>query len=563
MQSSRDSSILRSLAIAFGDGLAFGVGMKITQQSGRAPSSSLPAPADPPILDRIEEIERRVQKVEKLPAPIASAAPGQALDQQVLEAIVGSLDARLLEQSTQTERRLRDLEAKLTIELKTLHKQDHSVATGLQERMVELHEQFSGQVAEIRKHSEAAHIAYRTELAALHRQFAVETAKTVEAGLNAKDAQLQQRADTLKAALDEHTRTALARHQILESGMAAQSAGLGRRIEDLRAGLSAETAGLVEAALERRAGDIQQQMAALRQSADERAQSADARHLALESSLAAQSAGLGRRIEDLRAGLSAETAGLVEAALERRAGDIQQQMAALRQSADERAQSADARHFALESSLAAQNAEVAGLLEETRAASVAESSRHIEEAIAKSNAAFASQFADLRASIEDHARAAAARDSENLAKFDARIAALHAEFTSTAAHLVRERVARAIEEQVVPLRAEVAAKDRELQHLRQRLAESDRNAASMMLAIGQACRDAAERFSPSLIAPDAPKPETADPALAGEQTIVACGSDEGLPGFVQSKPPGKLLRIPLVSSMAMVMAAGAAILHFL
>ena len=31
MDKSRDSSVLRSLAVAFGDGLAFGVGMKLTQ----------------------------------------------------------------------------------------------------------------------------------------------------------------------------------------------------------------------------------------------------------------------------------------------------------------------------------------------------------------------------------------------------------------------------------------------------------------------------------------------------------------------------------------------------
>src|ERR1035438_5951765 len=177
MQNSRDSSVLRSLAIAFGDGLAFGVGMKITQQAARNPASPVPALAEPPLLDRLDEIERRVQKVEKLPPAIAFGGPGQPFDQKVLEAVVGALDARLAEQTTQTERRLRDLEAKLTIELKTLHQQDHSVSTGLQNRMLELHEQFSGQVGEIRKRSEEALAAYRTELASLHRQFAVETAK--------------------------------------------------------------------------------------------------------------------------------------------------------------------------------------------------------------------------------------------------------------------------------------------------------------------------------------------------------------------------------------------------
>ena len=46
MQSSRDSSLWRSLAVAFGDGLAFGVGMKLTQAAGRQVSA--PADAAPP-----------------------------------------------------------------------------------------------------------------------------------------------------------------------------------------------------------------------------------------------------------------------------------------------------------------------------------------------------------------------------------------------------------------------------------------------------------------------------------------------------------------------------------
>src|ERR1700691_2214809 len=116
MQNNRDSSILRSLAVAFGDGLAFGVGMKLTQGGGRGGEAPAPEIAREialaadlaPLLERLDAIEGRIGKVERAPAVIApaSAAAPAPFDQKVLEAIVKALDARLLEQAGQVERRI-------------------------------------------------------------------------------------------------------------------------------------------------------------------------------------------------------------------------------------------------------------------------------------------------------------------------------------------------------------------------------------------------------------------------------------------------------------------------
>jgi uncharacterized coiled-coil protein SlyX len=64
----------------------------------------------------------------------------------VIEAIVKALDARLLEQAGQVERRIAELEARLAIELKTLHQritqrinqQDHQVVSGVEAHIEEL-----------------------------------------------------------------------------------------------------------------------------------------------------------------------------------------------------------------------------------------------------------------------------------------------------------------------------------------------------------------------------------------------------------------------------------------
>ncbi len=68
MPSSRDSSVLRSLAVAFGDGLAFGAGLKLTQRAAGAPGSASAHPGDlAPLMERIAEIEKRVEESARAP----------------------------------------------------------------------------------------------------------------------------------------------------------------------------------------------------------------------------------------------------------------------------------------------------------------------------------------------------------------------------------------------------------------------------------------------------------------------------------------------------------------
>jgi uncharacterized coiled-coil protein SlyX len=192
MQNNRDSSVLRSLAVAFGDGLAFGVGMKLTQGGGRgveAPAPQLAPPADlTPLLGRLDAIEGRIRKVERTAIAPSSAAAPAPFDQKVLEAIVKALDARLLEQAGHVERRLTELEAKLAIELKMLHEwitqritqQDHQVASGVQTHIEELTGQFNDQLAAIRRRSDEERAAMQREIASLHGEFVLEAALAVE-----------------------------------------------------------------------------------------------------------------------------------------------------------------------------------------------------------------------------------------------------------------------------------------------------------------------------------------------------------------------------------------------
>ena len=122
MDSSRDSSVWRSLAVTFGGGLALGaVGMKLTQTAMR-PAEAPPRPEPNTLTDRLSSMERRLEQMEHSPTPApartpaaASPQPSATIDQKVLEAVIGAVDARLHEHAGQIDRRLADLEARMAV----------------------------------------------------------------------------------------------------------------------------------------------------------------------------------------------------------------------------------------------------------------------------------------------------------------------------------------------------------------------------------------------------------------------------------------------------------------
>jgi hypothetical protein len=121
-------------------------------------------------------------------------------------------------------------------------------------------------------------------------------------------------------------------------------------------------------------------------------------------------------------------------------------------------------------------------------------------------------------------------------------------------------VAASLDESLSPLRAEAAQKERELGDIKNRLRESEHNALEVILAIGQICRQAAERISgPSSPSPDAPSTPIA-PAPPAVETNSATGVEP--PAFTQPTAPGRLWRIPLVSSL-LISTTGLLLLHYL
>jgi hypothetical protein len=143
MQSHRDPSVLRSLALSFGEGLAFSVGMKLTQSAIRPGNAPVEAPDFGPIAARLEQIEQRVSKAERPREP-------QALDQKVIGAIVSALESRLQENSGQVERRLSDLQSTLAASVQnTVASRVEQEAAALRDEVRAMHREFAANVAQV------------------------------------------------------------------------------------------------------------------------------------------------------------------------------------------------------------------------------------------------------------------------------------------------------------------------------------------------------------------------------------------------------------------------------
>ncbi len=147
MQGTRDDSIWKNLALAFGDGLAFGVGVNLTRNAAERMSASRTDVRT--LAERLSEIEQRIEKARQ-----NHALPGQ-FNQKVIEAVVAVVDARLKEQAERFEQRLG-------------------------EEMTALRAEFSEQIAASRKHAEDENRVLRGQMGALHRQFAESLGRMVD-----------------------------------------------------------------------------------------------------------------------------------------------------------------------------------------------------------------------------------------------------------------------------------------------------------------------------------------------------------------------------------------------
>jgi hypothetical protein len=277
MKSSRPPSVWRSLAVALGDGVAFGVGVNLARSAGRPPAADLSR-----LSRRLERIELRMAAAEcapaqaALPPPAASAAFGR----EVLDAVLDALDARLRQQAEEVEARLAEMEASLAIDLKTLERQDQSTVAAVEARLAEMEASLAIDLKTLERQDQSTVAAVEARLAEMEASLAID--------LKAIEQQDQSTAD-VEARLGE-----------LETSLAIDLKSIEREDQS--------TAADVEGRLQEVQGQCDQQVTALRdamarevealrgQLADLRRDSAASQGAAEDGRIAAAAAALEARL---------------------------------------------------------------------------------------------------------------------------------------------------------------------------------------------------------------------------------------------------------------------------
>src|ERR1039458_4117036 len=113
MEKSSQSSFLKSLALAFGDGLLFGVAMKLAQGPSKTREDEMTDLG--PLAERLRRVEDHTQ-IDK----DALVKFGEGQDGRVLEKVIVALEARLTEHVGQVDRRLAEIDAQVALDLKAV-----------------------------------------------------------------------------------------------------------------------------------------------------------------------------------------------------------------------------------------------------------------------------------------------------------------------------------------------------------------------------------------------------------------------------------------------------------
>lgn len=191
MQNSRDSSVWRTLAVAFGDGLAFGVGVTLTRSAARLAATRNGAPELPPT--------------------------NTPLNHRAADAVLTAIDGQFAEIGGRIDRRLAELEGKIRTELDELDAQDHELAEGVETRIDTLRGEIAQAVAAQRQSIDADMRALRAQMTAVHKDFAENLARLMDEQIvKTIDSRLQAVVEDLRGTIREEARLSVKEQRTVE-----------------------------------------------------------------------------------------------------------------------------------------------------------------------------------------------------------------------------------------------------------------------------------------------------------------------------------------------------------
>ncbi len=185
MQNSRDSSVWRTLAVAFGDGLAFGVGVTLTRSAARLAATR-----------------------NGTPVPSPTNIP---LNHRAADAVITAIDGQFTEIGGRIDRRLAELEGQIRTELDELDAQDHELAEGVESRIDGLRDEIARALAAQRQGIDADMRGLRAQMTAVHKEFAETLARLMDEQISKTiDARLEAVTENLRGTIREEARLSFA-----------------------------------------------------------------------------------------------------------------------------------------------------------------------------------------------------------------------------------------------------------------------------------------------------------------------------------------------------------------
>ena len=175
MEKSSQSSFLKSLALAFGDGLLFGVAMKLAQGPSKSREDEMTDLG--PLAERLRNVEEHTQTIDK----DALVKFGEGLDGRVLEKVIVALEARLTEHVGQVDRRLAEIDAQVALDLKAVDTHTAAQTDAVEKAIQQIEAQVRDYVAAAQQSSTAQIAEVDGKLSALHEGLPAKFREIVEA----------------------------------------------------------------------------------------------------------------------------------------------------------------------------------------------------------------------------------------------------------------------------------------------------------------------------------------------------------------------------------------------
>jgi hypothetical protein len=157
MEKSSQSSFFKSLALAFGDGLLFGVAMKLAQGPPRVRENGMTDLG--PLAERLRKVEDQTSTIDKNP-PVKF---GEGLDGRVLDKVIVALEARLTEHVGHVDRRLAEIDAQVALDLKAVDTHTAAQANAVEKAIQQIE-------AQVRDYVEAAQQSSAEQISGVDRK---------------------------------------------------------------------------------------------------------------------------------------------------------------------------------------------------------------------------------------------------------------------------------------------------------------------------------------------------------------------------------------------------------